>query len=232
MSADLPHGGAPKRVVIIDDHGLVSAALVSELLARGYDARSCPVLDDDRIVQAVRELQPSVVLLDLALGRGRNSLSLIAPLKRTGAAVIILSAATDAIRLAECIEAGADALLSKGMRIDDVVEAIEGLGRRGVGARTGHHERLLSNLDEHRERRRVALAPFQRLTPREQEVLVALAQGKTADVIAKETVTSVRTVRGHIQSVLDKLGVRSQLAAVAKARSAGWQPNMGTEPRD
>lgn len=228
MSADLPHDGTPTRVVIVDDHELIAAALTSELLARGYGARPCPVLDDDRIVQVVREVQPSVVLLDLALGRGRSSLSLIAPLKRTGANVIILSATTDAIRLAECIEAGADALLSKGGRIDDVVEAIERLVPGGSPERPTSHERLLNHLDEHRERRRLALAPFQRLTRREQEVLVALTDGKTADAIAKETVTSVRTVRGHIQAVLDKLGVRSQLAAVAKARSAGWQPHKST----
>ena len=232
MNADIRRGEDPARVVIIDDHNLVSAALVGELRAHGYDAKSCPVLDDDGIVQTVQELRPSVVLLDLALGRGRNSLSLIDPLKRTGAGVIMLSAATDPIRLAECIEAGADALLSKGVRIDDVVEAIEVLAGHARSTRTTNHELLLNNLGEHRERRRIALAPFERLTKREQEVLAALAKGKTADAIAKETVTSVRTVRGHIQSVLDKLGVQSQLAAVVKARSAGWNPQARGGLRD
>jgi DNA-binding NarL/FixJ family response regulator len=62
----------------------------------------------------------------------------------------------------------------------------------------------------------------ERLTRREQEVLIALIDGQPAQSIADETFTSVRTVRGHIQSVLDKLGVSSQLTAVAKAREAGW----------
>lgn len=232
MTADAPGADAPRRVAIIDDHGLVSAALAAELLARGYDATACEVLDDDRLVQTVREMRPCVVLLDFMLGKGRNSLSLIGPLKRSGVGVIMLSAATDPIRLAECIEAGADALLSKGGTIDEVVEAIEAVGGHGPSTRTTNAERLLSKLDEHREHRRLVLAPFQRLTNREQEVLAALTEGKSADTIAKETVTSVRTVRGHIQSVLDKLGVNSQLAAVAKARTAQWRPRPPGDPRD
>ena len=56
------------------------------------------------------------------------------------------------------------------------------------------------------------------LTLREREVLAALEEGKNAEGIAQQFVVSVGTVRSHIRAVLTKLGVTSQLAAVAKVR--------------
>ena len=66
------------------------------------------------------------------------------------------------------------------------------------------------------------LAPFAILTPREQSVLAELMEGRTADAIAKSGWVALSTVRSQIKSILQKLGVNSQLAAVAFARQAGW----------
>lgn len=67
-------------------------------------------------------------------------------------------------------------------------------------------------------------ADFERLAPRERDVLAALPEGQPAERIAVDAVVSVTTVRTRIRSVLTKLGANSQLAAVAKARRAGWEP--------
>jgi DNA-binding NarL/FixJ family response regulator len=76
--------------------------------------------------------------------------------------------------------------------------------------------------DHRRAQTESALAPFRRLTPREEEVLAALVDGEPAVAIAGRATVSEATVRSHIRSVLTKLGVGSQLQAVAKARHAGW----------
>src|SRR5205814_8599783 len=60
------------------------------------------------------------------------------------------------------------------------------------------------------------------LSRREGEVLRALMDGKSADETAAEQFVSITTVRTHIRSILRKLGVRSQLAAVALAHRARW----------
>jgi len=62
------------------------------------------------------------------------------------------------------------------------------------------------------------------LTPREREVLSALAKGQRAEAIASESGVSSATVRSQIRSVLAKLGVNSQLEAVALAWTVGWLP--------
>jgi DNA-binding NarL/FixJ family response regulator len=66
------------------------------------------------------------------------------------------------------------------------------------------------------------LEPFAVLTEREQFVLAELIEGHCAEEIASDAVVSISTVRSHIKSILQKLGVSSQLAAVALARRAGW----------
>ncbi len=64
--------------------------------------------------------------------------------------------------------------------------------------------------------------PFAQLTPREQQVLLALMRGTSALEISKESYVSLPTVRSQIRSILLKLHVSSQLAAVALAYRSGW----------
>jgi two-component system nitrate/nitrite response regulator NarL len=56
--------------------------------------------------------------------------------------------------------------------------------------------------------------PFERLSPRERQVLRALCDGKS--------VTAIATVRAQVRAVLAKLGAGSQLEAVAEANRCGW----------
>jgi DNA-binding NarL/FixJ family response regulator len=71
---------------------------------------------------------------------------------------------------------------------------------------------------------------FEFLTCREQQVLTALMDGTTAVQIARQCFMSPSTVRHHIRSILLKLNVNSQLAAVVAAYQAGW-PLEGTTPK-
>ena len=63
---------------------------------------------------------------------------------------------------------------------------------------------------------------FEQLTRRERQVLLALMRGATAREISKESYVSLPTVRSQIRSILLKLGVSSQLAAVVLAYRSGW----------
>lgn len=66
------------------------------------------------------------------------------------------------------------------------------------------------------------LLEFNRLTPREEEVLFALMRGAKARDICAQSFVSMPTVRSQIRAILTKLGVTSQLAAVALAYQSGW----------
>jgi two-component system nitrate/nitrite response regulator NarL len=71
---------------------------------------------------------------------------------------------------------------------------------------------------------------FDRLTPREEEVLSALMRGAKARDICTQSFVSMPTVRSQIRSILTKLGVTSQLAAVALAYQSGWSGPGDREP--
>jgi DNA-binding NarL/FixJ family response regulator len=137
--------------------------------------------------------------------------------------VVVLTGVTDEAALAECLEAGAYGLARKSEPFDRLVEKVAAAARGE--AVTPPHERfaMLDHLRVHRREERERFAPFEELTPREAEVLAGLTQGMQAEVIARDAYVSVATVRSQIRSILRKLDVNSQLAAVALARETGWR---------
>jgi DNA-binding NarL/FixJ family response regulator len=226
ISGDVGGGSSrPVRVMIVDDHALLAQSLTLALGSAGIYVARCTALEVDAIVDAVARERSDVVLLDLDLGPGRGtSLPAVPSLSASGATVVMLTGVTDEIRLAECIEAGAVGVVDKGQPFEQLLAAIHDVVRRGQ--LLGQHERQehLSKLRAHRQAEQVRLADFQRLTPREADVLRGLLEGKSAERIATDEFVSVATVRTHIRTMLSKLGVNSQLAAVALARRSGWQP--------
>jgi two-component system, NarL family, nitrate/nitrite response regulator NarL len=212
------------RVLIVDDHMLVAIGLQLALHARSWDAEVTSGPTGDAILQTARTFQPGCVLLDLHLGEAGSGLDLIAGFKELGAAVVLLTAETDRHVLASAIEAGADGWISKAAYVDEVVAALVDVteGRSLMGRAT--REQLLEELRLWRADLHHAMTPFERLTLREQEVLAALIDGYTAEDIATTQIVALTTVRSQIRSVLQKLGVHSQLAAVACATRANWRP--------
>jgi DNA-binding NarL/FixJ family response regulator len=88
--------------------------------------------------------------------------------------------------------------------------------------RPADRDALLDDLARFRLDTGAALARFEELTDREAAVLTAIIGGSTADEIARSQFVALSTVRSHIRAVLAKLGVNSQLGAVALARRVGW----------
>lgn len=132
---------------------------------------------------------------------------------------------TDRVQLAECIEIGAVGFVAKSESFDRLLEAIREVAAVQTLLTADQRTELLLELRPQRAATEARLKPFTRLTPRERQVLQALHEGKQAEALAREWVLSVATIRSQIRSVLQKLGVSSQLQAVALARRAGWHPD-------
>lgn len=223
MSAARAQVDAPTKVLLVEDHDLIAQGVAIALRAEGFDAVVADDLSPEAVLRRVEDDQPAVVLLDLHLDDvGGTGLPLIAPLTARGARVVVLTGVTDRIELAACVEAGAYGLGSKAQSfatiLDKVIRAAAGEPVLTVGERAT----LLEELRLHRQAQRQLLAPFERLSARESETLLALMDGLQAESIADANFVSLATVRSHIRSILTKVGVSSQLAAVATARRAGW----------
>ena len=211
------------NVLIVEDHELLAGTMAMALRQQGFDVHAAAGPSPDDVVEAARRLVPVLVLLDLELGPPLGSgLDLVRPLVGAGARVVMVTGVTDRARLGACIEAGAAGVVSKGAEFTALMETVT---RAADGVALLREDERQALLDEARRRRRAdhdRLAPFATLSPREQAVLRRLMAGESAETIADRSFVSLATVRSQIRAILLKLGVNSQLAAVALARQAGW----------
>lgn len=222
------------RVLVVDEHPLSATGLQLALAGHRWDVEGCSGPTAFDVVDHSRRFEPQCVLMDVRLGDGIGSgIDLIGPLVATGAQVVMLTAERRRLVLAKCLEAGASGFIGKAAALDEVDA---GLGHLLAGdTLIGRSVRaaLLDELRRERERVAQARAKFERLTPREALVLAALTDGLSAEEIAREHVVALATVRSQIRAVLQKLGVRSQLAAVAVANlHVELLPDRGAVRRD
>lgn len=213
---------AQRRVLVVDDRALVAQSLVASLQDLGFDALALPEPLVGIDVPGPAQAKGAAIL---ALSLGGAAPALTRSLTRAGWGVIAIGDASDRLSIASCLEAGAAGFLTFDDDLLSLAGAVTAV-HEGIDDLTDPNERaeLLHVLRDHRTSSVRRLAPFERLTPREREVLAGLVEGLRADDIAASSFVSVTTVRNQIQSVLTKLDARSQLEAVAKARRADWTP--------
>lgn len=212
-------------VLLVEDHALLAQSLAIALNAEGCRARVAELVDAATVLRQVRTLRPSVVLLDLDLGILGDGVDLVQPLTALGASVLVVSGSTNRLRLAETVERGAVGFLSKTTAFEHLMSTVLDVVAQRPVLSTARRYELMAELRATRSTRRKDLAPFKSLTPRERSVLDALAKGHRVEAIAAAAVVSEATVRSQIRSVLAKLGVNSQLEAVALAWTVGWFPS-------
>jgi len=210
------------RLLLVEDHALLSQTLGVALRAEGFEVESPPDLSAGAVLAHADAVRPDVVLLDLELGPGLSGVPVIRPLCEQGFEVVVVTGTGDHRLLGECLEAGASGIFQKSRPFTELVEAIRiALGHRPVTSATAR-EQLLREMRDGRAAEQATAEPFERLTPREREVLQLLADGRSAEKIAAELFVSLSTVRTQVRAILMKLDVNSQLEAVAMARRAGW----------
>lgn len=212
------------RVLLVEDHRMVGEMMQANLRARGMDAALSACISAEAILAEARAQRPELVILELELADAGSGLDLIRPLIALGASVLVLSGVDDRLQLARCLEAGAVGVVSK---TEPFLSVLEKIGRAARGeAVTPLNDRVqyLTDLQRHRRDSESKMAPFVALTRREREVLRLMVEGRAAAEIAQRSYVSLATVRTQIRAVLQKLGVNSQMAAVALARNHAWVP--------
>lgn len=216
------------RVLIVEDHALFAESLELALTIEGYDARRLPAAEaagsPAALLSAVIKLHPRIVLLDLDLGPLGDGGRLITPIARSGAQVVVVTASADRGRWGECLWYGARKVLTKNGPLNDVLGTVRRLNQGLSVMGPEEREDLLRHWHTGRMQQQELRVRLERLTTREREVLGHLMQGHTVRDIARMSVVSEATVRTQVKSILAKLEVSSQLAAVGAAHHADWQP--------
>lgn len=227
------HMSPTTRVVLVEDHALLAEALLVSLSPEGFEVKGVrlPPRPEEQpaLLSSILTLSPRVVLLDLDLGMAGDGGQLIQPLARSGCRVVVLTAWSDPVRWGACIAAGALTVLTKSTPLQGIVEVIQRVDQGLPVMSRARRDELIAMWREARTDDDDRRSRLDRLTPREAHVLGELLHGKRVREVAQDAFVSEATVRTHVKSILAKLGVSSQLAAVALARDAGWGARVNSD---
>jgi DNA-binding NarL/FixJ family response regulator len=222
-------------VVVVDDHPLYRAGLVSTIDSSGRAVVVAEASNGREGIDAARSSEADVILMDLHMPE-MNGLEAIRQLRREGskAAILVLTMIGDDDSLRAALAAGANGYLLKEADRSEIMRAIESLAAGEAVFGAGVAERVLSSAGRTAPRR-PSIDGVSELTDRECDVLRLLAGGLTNSAIAGRLFLSEKTVRNYVSALFTKLGVTDRAAAVAKARDAGFGkdlPSLGGSEMD
>lgn len=199
----------PLRIVIADDHPVVRRGVRALLEEEpGFRVLSDAV-DGLEACALVERFQPDVLVLDVVMpGLGglevTRRVGKLSPRTR----VVILSMHDEHSYVWEAFKSGASAYVLKRSAMEELVRAVRQVAS---GQKYLSPEVPLSDLDEsYRPDREVVSDPYERLTPREREVLQLAAEGCDRGRIAERLCISRRTAEAHRAGAMRKLGLRNQ----------------------
>jgi DNA-binding NarL/FixJ family response regulator len=198
------------RVLVVDDHQLVRAGLVT-LLASAADIEVVgEAADGDEVVAAVTANVPDVVLMDLSMARMDGVAATRAVMtEHPDVRVVALTSFTDRRRVTDVLGAGAVGYLLKDSAPDELLAGVR-------AAAQGHaplDPRVAGALLPRRE-----ADPATQLSDREREVLRLAATGMANKQIGRALGISERTVKVHLGNVFKRIGVGDRTSAAMWAR--------------
>ncbi len=208
------------RVLLAEDHALFRQGLRELLDAAGLSVIG-EASDGTTAVRLARELRPDVVVMDLHMPRmdGIDATSEIMKAERPPV-VLVLTVSTTNDDVLDAIAAGASGYLLKDAAADEIVNAVRNasVGKSSLSPTiAGAVVRRVREQNFKSEQPDDLLA----LSARETEILRLVAQGRDNTEIARELYLSPSTVKNHVSSILEKLGVDSRVQAAVRAARAG-----------
>lgn len=231
-------GGSPQpaidgTVLIVDTHSMLAGGLAMVLTAMGCGVRTLKSNSVDDLKAELSGYRFDIVLVRIQPGPAlANGLELVRTAANEGAIVAVISESTHELLFAASVDAGAAGMLATGDPIADIVDRVVALLRNEDPLSPERRADLLAKLEHHRSAREGRFMPFETLSRREGEVLRLLMDGMSVNKIAETSFVSVGTVRTQVKAVLRKLGVSSQVAAVALAYKIGWDQTETDLPVD
>jgi DNA-binding NarL/FixJ family response regulator len=203
----------PVRVLLVEDH-----AAVRQALATAFEQE-----DDFEVVaqagslaearQLLRDIDVAVIDLGLPDGYGGD---LIDDLHSAtpDAQALVLTASLDHAQVARAVQSGAAAVINKTAPLEEVIASVRRLRAGETLLPMDGVVELLRFAERHGKQEHDDRQAIAQLTPREREVLQALADGLDSQAVADRLHITLRTEQNHIANILAKLGVHSRLQAI------------------
>ena len=210
---------SPVRLVVVDDHALFRAGLISLLTEIPEFEVTGEAADGAMALEVVKQKRPDVLLLDVNMP-GMSGLETVRIIRNwredEQCKIIMLTISQSDEDLFGSINAGADGYLLKNAEPDELRKAIL-LVVQGMSVLSPDVTRRVMRAVGGEQPK----PPDLGLSSREMEVLNCLAQGKTTIQIADILFISENTVKTHVRHILEKLEASNRAEAVSKAIQTG-----------
>lgn len=208
----------PIRVLIADDHAVVRQGLKMFLALDEEIEVAGEAENGAEAVDRTRELKPDVVLMDMLMPV-MDGVAATESIRRDlpDTEVIALTSVLDDGTVIGAVKAGAIGYLLKDTKADELCRAIKAAAAGQVQLSPQAAARLVREV-------RAPDVPAPNLSERETEVLRLIARGKANKEIAAELTIGEKTVKTHVSSILNKLGVQSRTQAAIYAAQSGLVP--------
>ncbi|MEJ5222901.1 MAG: response regulator transcription factor [Anaerolineales bacterium] len=207
---------AKQRILLVDDHEVVRLGLRSllerhpqfEVVGEAGSAREA--------LEQAAQLLPDVVVMDIRLP-GQSGIEACAELvaRHPNLRVIMLTSYAEDEMLFSAIRAGASGYILKQIGGDDLVRALEAVGRGEALLDPAVTQRVFQEV--RKAVKDEEASAFSHLSQQEKHVLLLVSEGKTNREIAKALFLGEGTVRNYVSSILSKLGVNNRAEAAAYA---------------
>jgi DNA-binding NarL/FixJ family response regulator len=208
------------RIAIADDHEIFRDGLKRLLASEPGFHVVAEAADGIEAVRMVRDIRPDVLLLDVSMPR-MDGIEALSEAGAEDASVILLTAGIDANSLLRAVRLGARGIVLKESATRQLIEGIRRVVRGEILIPVELSEQL-AEASRHGESARER--PFG-LTPREIEIVQALAAGDSNRDIAARLDISPQTVKHHLTSIFDKTGVSTRLELALFAIKQGLAGN-------
>ena len=193
------------KVLVADDHAVVREGL-KRILTQDQGIQVVAEAEDGAAALArAREMDLDVVVLDMSMP-GRGGLETLQELKRLwpDLGVLVLSMHPEDQYAVRVLREGADGYLSKESAAEELINALRKIHGGGKYVSPTLAERLALTVERGFEG-----PPHERLSTREFQVMVQLAEGKTVTQIAEELHLSVKTISTYRARILEKMGMKN-----------------------
>ncbi len=222
------------RILLVDDHALFRESLQSLLSMHGYEVAGTAG-DGLEALEKARRLHPDLILMDIEMpGCDGLTATRLIKAEMPEIKIVMLTVTQQDEALFESFKGGASGYLLKSSRASQLLTHLEQIAEGQTALSPGLADRILGEFARMGRKLEADSEPIERktdLTARQREILTLIAQGMTYEEMGKTLSLSERTIRYHVEEIIQRLHLENRSQAIAYAARMGLtrSPDKPTE---
>ncbi len=216
------------RILLVDDHALFREALQSLLTLHGYEVVGT-ASDGLEALERARSLQPDLILMDIEMpGSDGLTATRLIKAEMPDIKIVMLTVAQQDEALFESLKSGASGYLLKSMRANQLLWHLGQLAEGQAALSPGLAEKVLdefARMGRQLESNSDQVEETVDLTARQREILTLVAQGMTYEEMGKTLCLSERTIRYHMEEIIQRLHLKNRSQVIAYTARMGLTRN-------